>query len=114
MPAFTWGESWFLPSSFNPYFDHLPNHLSPFLFEEDVCRKGHSRYPPESGGAAVIGINVPRIITVVFGIAIGLAGVAGVFYVLLFTIGPFIGLPLTIRYIAIVMLEGQEVYWVLW
>jgi len=58
-------------------------------------------------GAMVIGINVPRIITVVFGIAIGLAGVAGVFYVLLFTIGPFIGLPLTIRYIAIVMLGGS-------
>jgi branched-chain amino acid transport system permease protein len=58
-------------------------------------------------GAIVIGINVPRIITVVFGIAIGLAGVAGVFYVLLFTIGPFIGLPLTIRYIAIVMLGGS-------
>ncbi len=58
-------------------------------------------------GATVIGINVPRIITMVFGIAIGLAGVAGVFYILLFTIGPFIGLPLTIRYIAIVMLGGS-------
>lgn len=58
-------------------------------------------------GATTIGINVPRIITVVFGIAIGLAGAAGVFYVLLFTIGPFIGLPLTIRYIAIVMLGGS-------
>jgi branched-chain amino acid transport system permease protein len=58
-------------------------------------------------GAMVIGINVPRIITMVFGIAIGLAGVAGVFYILLFTIGPFIGLPLTIRYIAIVMLGGS-------
>jgi branched-chain amino acid transport system permease protein len=58
-------------------------------------------------GATVIGINVPRIVTAVFGIAIGLAGVAGVFYVLLFTIGPFIGLPLTIRYIAIVMLGGS-------
>jgi len=58
-------------------------------------------------GAVVIGINVPKIVTIVFGIAIGLAGVAGVFYVLLFTIGPFIGLPLTIRYIAIVMLGGS-------
>jgi branched-chain amino acid transport system permease protein len=58
-------------------------------------------------GATVIGINVPRIVTLVFGIAIGLAGTAGVFYVLLFTIGPFIGLPLTIRYIAIVMLGGS-------
>ena len=58
-------------------------------------------------GAMVIGINVPRVVTFVFGIAIGLAGAAGVFYVLLFTIGPFIGLPLTIRYIAIVMLGGS-------
>ena len=58
-------------------------------------------------GAMVVGINVPRIVTLVFGIAIGLAGTAGVFYVLLFTIGPFIGLPLTIRYIAIVMLGGS-------
>jgi len=58
-------------------------------------------------GATVIGINVPRVITFVFGIAIGLAAVAGVFYVLQFTIGPFIGLPLTIRYIAIVMLGGS-------
>jgi branched-chain amino acid transport system permease protein len=58
-------------------------------------------------GAVVIGINVPKIVMIVFGIAIGLAGAAGVFYVLLFTIGPFIGLPLTIRYIAIVMLGGS-------
>ncbi len=58
-------------------------------------------------GAMVIGINVPRVITFVFGIAIALAGVAGLFYVLQFTIGPFIGLPLTIRYIAIVMLGGS-------
>lgn len=58
-------------------------------------------------GAMVIGINVPRIITFVFGIAISLAAVAGVFYVLQFTIGPFIGLPLTIRYIAVVMLGGS-------
>jgi branched-chain amino acid transport system permease protein len=58
-------------------------------------------------GAMVIGINVPRVVTFVFGIAISLAAVAGVFYVLQFTIGPFIGLPLTIRYIAIVMLGGS-------
>ncbi len=58
-------------------------------------------------GAMVIGINVPRIITFVFGIAISLAAVAGVFYVLQFTIGPFIGLPLTIRYVAVVMLGGS-------
>jgi branched-chain amino acid transport system permease protein len=58
-------------------------------------------------GAMVIGINVPRVITFVFGIAISLAAVAGVFYVLQFTIGPYIGLPLTIRYIAIVMLGGS-------
>ena len=58
-------------------------------------------------GAMVIGINVPWIVTMVFGIAIGLTGAAGVFYVLLYTIGPFIGLPLTIRYIAVVMLGGS-------
>jgi len=58
-------------------------------------------------GATVIGINVPKVVTFVFGIAISLAAVAGVFYVLQFTIGPFIGLPLTIRYIAIVMLGGS-------
>ncbi len=58
-------------------------------------------------GAMVIGINVPRVVTFVFGIAIALAAVAGVFYVLQFTISPFIGLPLTIRYIAIVMLGGS-------
>ena len=58
-------------------------------------------------GAMVIGINVPRVVTFVFGIAIALAGVAGLFYVLQFTIGPYIGLPLTIRYIAIVMLGGS-------
>ena len=58
-------------------------------------------------GALVIGINVPRIVTFVFGIAICLAAMAGVFYVMQFTIGPFIGLPLTIRYIAVVMLGGS-------
>lgn len=58
-------------------------------------------------GAMVIGINVPRVVTFVFGISIALAAAAGLFYVLQFTISPFIGLPLTIRYIAIVMLGGS-------
>ncbi len=58
-------------------------------------------------GAMVIGINVPRVVTFVFGIAIALAAAAGLFYVLQFTISPFMGLPLTIRYIAIVMLGGS-------
>ncbi len=57
-------------------------------------------------GAMVVGINIPVISRVTSGVGIGLASVAGVIYATLYTIDPYIGLPLTIKVLAIIVLGG--------
>jgi branched-chain amino acid transport system permease protein len=57
-------------------------------------------------GAMVIGINIKMISTVIFGIGISLAAVSGVIYAIIYTFDPFIGLPLTVKFLAIVVLGG--------
>lgn len=57
-------------------------------------------------GALLSGINFRKISMVSFGVGAALAAIAGVFYVVLFTITPFIGLPLTIKYLSIIVLGG--------
>lgn len=57
-------------------------------------------------GAMVVGININRISTITFGIGTSLAAISGVIYATLFTFDPFIGLPLTVKFLAIVVLGG--------
>jgi branched-chain amino acid transport system permease protein len=57
-------------------------------------------------GALVVGVDVSRIAMITFGIGTALAATAGAFYVILFTVTPSIGIPLTVRYLSIVVLGG--------
>lgn len=58
------------------------------------------------GGAKVVGIPISRVSALTFGLGVALAASAGVFYVTLFTVTPVIGIPLTVKYMCVVVLGG--------
>jgi branched-chain amino acid transport system permease protein len=57
-------------------------------------------------GARVVGINIIGISMVTFIIGSVLASIAGVFYVVLYSMTPYMGLALTVKYMCIVVLGG--------
>ncbi len=57
-------------------------------------------------GAALAGINIQTASTVAFALGTGLAATAGVFFVTLIPVDPHIGIPLTLKYLAIIVLGG--------
>ena len=57
-------------------------------------------------GAVLAGIDVQRAATVAFGLGTALAATAGVFFVTLIPVEPHIGIPLTLKYLAIIVLGG--------
>ena len=57
-------------------------------------------------GALLVGGNIPRLSTLTFGVGTALTAVAGVLYVVLLPVDPHMGIPLTMRYLAIVVLGG--------
>ena len=57
-------------------------------------------------GAQVAGIPIVRISAFTFGLGSALAALAGVFYVTLFSVSPVIGIPLSVKYMCIVVLGG--------
>jgi branched-chain amino acid transport system permease protein len=57
-------------------------------------------------GALVVGINVRRIALFTFGLGVALAAGTGVFYATLFSIEPFMGLGLTLKYLAVIVVGG--------
>ncbi len=57
-------------------------------------------------GAEISGVPIPTISAAAFGLGAALAASAGVFYVVLFTVSPATGIPLTIKYLCIVVLGG--------
>lgn len=57
-------------------------------------------------GALLTGVNIPKITMLTFGLGISLAALAGLFYVILFEVSPFIGIPLTMKYLSIIVLGG--------
>jgi branched-chain amino acid transport system permease protein len=57
-------------------------------------------------GALLVGVNVSAVSLLTWGMGAVLAAMAGVFYLLLYSINPFIGLPLTLRYLCIIVLGG--------
>jgi branched-chain amino acid transport system permease protein len=59
-----------------------------------------------SEGALVVGINIRRIALTTFGLGIGLAAGTGVFYATLFNVEPFMGLSLTLKYLAVIVVGG--------
>jgi branched-chain amino acid transport system permease protein len=57
-------------------------------------------------GALVVGIDTRRVALFTFGLGVGLAAGTGVFYATLFTIEPFMGLSLTLKYLAVIVVGG--------
>jgi branched-chain amino acid transport system permease protein len=58
-------------------------------------------------GALLVGIDASRISMLTFGVGTALAAFAGVFYLLLFTISPYIGMPLVLKALTIIVLGGM-------
>lgn len=58
-------------------------------------------------GALLVGIDASRISMLSFGMGLALAGLAGVFYLVLFTISPFIGIPLVLKALTVIVLGGM-------
>ncbi len=57
-------------------------------------------------GAMLAGINVPAISRNTFGIGTSLTAVAGVFFVTIIPVEPHLGIPLTLKYLSIIVLGG--------
>jgi branched-chain amino acid transport system permease protein len=57
-------------------------------------------------GAMVVGINLRRLSMLAFGIGTALVATAGVAHVMLYSITPTMGIPLTLKYLTIVVLGG--------
>ncbi len=57
-------------------------------------------------GAMLVGINLPRLSMLAFGIGTALVATAGVAHVMLYSITPTMGIPLTLKYLTIVVLGG--------
>jgi branched-chain amino acid transport system permease protein len=57
-------------------------------------------------GALLVGVSMTQVGILTCGLGTMLAAIAGVFYLLLYSINPFIGLPLTLRYLCIIVLGG--------
>ena len=57
-------------------------------------------------GAKIVGIPISRISALAFSIGMALAASAGAFYVTLFTVTPTMGIPLTVKYLCVVVLGG--------
>jgi branched-chain amino acid transport system permease protein len=57
-------------------------------------------------GAMLVGVNLPRLSMLAFGIGTALVAAAGVAHVMLYSITPTMGIPLTLKYLTIVVLGG--------
>lgn len=57
-------------------------------------------------GALVVGIDIRRIALFTFGLGVALAAGTGVFYATLFSVEPFMGLGLTLKYLAVIVVGG--------
>jgi branched-chain amino acid transport system permease protein len=57
-------------------------------------------------GAMLVGIDLPRLSMLAFGIGTALVATAGVAHVILYSITPTMGIPLTLKYLTIVVLGG--------
>lgn len=58
-------------------------------------------------GALVVGINTEFVAILTFALGIALAAGTGVFYAALYSIEPFMGLGLTLKYLAVIIVGGM-------
>ena len=76
------------------------------------CRSGRNggRLRPASAWALLylfcVGINIDAISRITFGLGIALAAGTGVLYAALYTTEPFMGLNLTLKYLAVIIIGG--------
>ncbi len=68
------------------------------------CLRALSQEPTS---AALMGISLVRVAGMTFAMATGLAAMAGLFYVTLFTVSPHLGLPLTLKALFIIVISGS-------
>ena len=57
-------------------------------------------------GAALVGVNIPRVSMLSFGLGTALTAVAGVLYVVILPVQPHMGIPLTLKYLCIIVMGG--------
>ena len=57
-------------------------------------------------GAMLVCVKIPRVSAITFGVGTTLTAVAGTLYVVLLPVDPHMGIPLTMKYLAIVVLGG--------
>ncbi len=77
-----------------------------FFLKRTFTGKAIRAITQDRNGARIVGINLSRISSIAFSLGISMAAAAGVFYVTLFTVTPVIGIPLTIKYLCIIVLGG--------
>jgi len=58
-------------------------------------------------GAVVVGINTQLVAITTFAIGVALAAGTGVFYAALYSVEPFMGLSLTLKYLAVIIVGGM-------
>jgi branched-chain amino acid transport system permease protein len=79
--------------------------LAYFLFRTDMGRSLRA-VPQDPEGALFIGIPLQKTKAWAWSLGLGAAGLAGVFWILLFPVPPFMGLKLTVMSILMVMAVG--------
>jgi branched-chain amino acid transport system permease protein len=79
--------------------------LAYFLFRTDMGRSLRA-VPQDPEGALFIGIPLQKTKAWAWSLGLGAAGLAGVFWILLFPVTPFMGLKLTVMSIMMVMAVG--------
>jgi branched-chain amino acid transport system permease protein len=79
--------------------------LAYFLYRTDMGRSLRA-VPQDLEGALLIGIPLQRTKAWAWSLGLGAAGLAGLFWILLFPVTPFMGLKLTVMSILMVMVVG--------
>ncbi len=68
--------------------------------------KGLRAITEDYAGALLSGVDVARLNVLSFGLGLALVAVAGVFYDMVFAIGPYMGFPLTVTAFTVIILGG--------
>jgi len=78
-----------------------------FLLRKTMIGKAIRATIQDREGALTMGIDVNNISAITFGLGIAMAAAAGVFLIMIRTIDAYVGLPLTAKAVAIVILGGM-------
>lgn len=76
------------------------------LLRQTLLGKGVRALMQSATGAQLVGINTARLHPLMFGIGLGLSGVAGALLSMAYTISPFMGQPYTVTALIVITLGG--------